>query len=44
MEHTDPARAQLVLYDLLPGQKVELKTEDGRTVVVAAVGPERPAG
>jgi hypothetical protein len=39
VEHTDPARAQLVLYDLLPGQKVELKTEDGLTVVVAAVGP-----
>jgi hypothetical protein len=39
VEHTDPARAQLVLYDLLPEQEVELKTEDGRTVVVAAVGP-----
>jgi len=39
VEHTDPARAQLVLYDLLPGQRVELKTEDGRTVVIAAVGP-----
>jgi len=39
VEHTDPARAQLVLYDLLPRERVELRTEDGRTVVVAAVGP-----
>jgi alginate O-acetyltransferase complex protein AlgF len=39
VEHTDPARAQLVLYNLLPGQKVELKTADGRTPVIAAVGP-----
>jgi len=39
VEHTDPARAQVVLYDLLPGERVELRTEDGRTGVVAAVGP-----
>jgi len=38
VEHTDPARAQVVLYDLLP-QEVELRTEDGRTVVIAATGP-----
>jgi len=39
VEHTDPARAQLVLYDLLPREKVELKTADGGTAVIAAVGP-----
>jgi hypothetical protein len=39
VEHTDAARAQLVLYNLLPRERVELKTEDGRTVVIAAVGP-----
>jgi alginate O-acetyltransferase complex protein AlgF len=39
VEHTDPARAQLVLYNLLPRQKVELKTADGRTPVIAAVSP-----
>jgi hypothetical protein len=39
VEHTDPARAQLVLYNLLPRERPELRTEDGRTVVIAAVGP-----
>ena len=39
VEHTDPARAQLVLYDLLPRERVELKTADGGTPVIAAVGP-----
>jgi alginate O-acetyltransferase complex protein AlgF len=39
VEHTDPARAQLVLYNLLPGEPVELKTADGRTPVIAAVAP-----
>ena len=39
LEHGDPARAQLVLYNLLPRERLELKTEDGRTVVIAAVGP-----
>ncbi len=39
VEHTDPARAQLVLYNLLPKGKVELKTADGRTPVIGAVGP-----
>jgi hypothetical protein len=39
VEHTDPARAQIVLYNLLPEERVELRTEDGRTVVVAATGP-----
>ncbi len=39
VEHTDPARAQLVLYNLLPREKVELKTADGSTPVIAAVGP-----
>jgi alginate O-acetyltransferase complex protein AlgF len=39
VEHTDPARAQLVLYNLLPSERVELKTADGRTSVIAGVGP-----
>lgn len=39
VEHTDPARAQLVLYNLLPRERVALKTADGRTQVIAAVGP-----
>ena len=39
VEHTDPARAQLVLYNLLPRERAELKTADGRTSVIAAVGP-----
>jgi alginate O-acetyltransferase complex protein AlgF len=39
VEHTDPARAQLVLYNLLPRESVELRTADGRTPVIAAVGP-----
>ncbi len=39
VEHTDPARAQLVLYNLLPRERVELKTADGLTPVIAAVGP-----
>jgi hypothetical protein len=39
VEHTDPARAQLVLYNLLPRESVELKTADGRATVIAAVGP-----
>jgi hypothetical protein len=39
VEHTDPARAQLVLYNLLPQGRVELKTADGQTSVIAAVGP-----
>jgi alginate O-acetyltransferase complex protein AlgF len=39
VEHTDPARAQLVLYNLLAREKVELKTADGRTPVIAAVSP-----
>jgi alginate O-acetyltransferase complex protein AlgF len=39
VEHTDPARAQLVLYNLLPGGQAELKTADGRTGVIPAVGP-----
>ena len=39
VEHADPARAQLVLYDLLPRERVELKTADGGTSIIAAVGP-----
>ncbi len=39
VEHTDPARAQLVLYNLLPSERVELKTADGRTSVIPEVGP-----
>ena len=39
VEHTDAARAQLALYNLLPREQVELKTADGRTLVIAAVGP-----
>jgi len=39
IEHTDPARAQLVLYNLLSQERVELKTAEGRTPVIAAVGP-----
>jgi alginate O-acetyltransferase complex protein AlgF len=39
VEHDDPARAQLVLYNLLPQARVELKTADGRSSVIAAVGP-----
>ena len=38
-EHTDPARAQLVVYNLLPAKRIELKTADGRTSVIAGVGP-----
>jgi hypothetical protein len=43
VEHTDPARAQLVLYNLLPAQRVELKTADGKTPVIAGVGPGEAA-
>jgi len=32
--HTDPARAQLVLYNLSSLQRVELRSEDGRTRVI----------
>ena len=39
VEHTDPARAQLVLYNLLPSERVDLRTADGRTSVIAGVGP-----
>jgi alginate O-acetyltransferase complex protein AlgF len=39
IEHTDPARAQLVLYNLLPAERVDLRTADGRTSVIAGVGP-----
>jgi hypothetical protein len=39
VEHTDPARAQLVLYDLLPRERVELKTAEGGAPVIAAIGP-----
>jgi hypothetical protein len=39
VEHTDPARAQLVLYNLLPMERVDLKAADGRTAVIAGVGP-----
>jgi hypothetical protein len=39
VEHTDPVRAQLVLYNLLPRERVELKTAEGRTPVIAAVTP-----
>jgi alginate O-acetyltransferase complex protein AlgF len=38
VEHADPARAQLVLYNLLR-ETVELKTADGRTPVIAGVAP-----
>ncbi len=37
--HTDPARAQLVLYNLLPRGQVGLKTADGRTGIIPAVDP-----
>jgi alginate O-acetyltransferase complex protein AlgF len=39
VEHTDPARAQMVLYNLLPLDRVDLKTAEGRTTVIAGVGP-----
>ncbi len=39
VEHTDPARAQVVLYNLLPAARVELKTADGRTSVITGVRP-----
>jgi len=39
VEHTDPARAQMVLYNLLPLDRVELKTAEVRTTVIAGVGP-----
>jgi alginate O-acetyltransferase complex protein AlgF len=39
VEHTDPVRAQLALYNLLPRERAELKTADGRTAVIAAVAP-----
>ena len=37
VEHTDPARAQLVLYNLLAQGRVELKASEGNVSVIPAV-------
>lgn len=37
--HTDPARAQVFLYNLSTAARVDLATVDGRTTVVAGVKP-----
>ncbi len=37
--HTDPARAQLFLYNFSALPTVELKTADGKTAVIPAVAP-----
>jgi alginate O-acetyltransferase complex protein AlgF len=37
--HTDPARAQLFLYNLSPLAKIDLRTADGKTGVISGVGP-----
>lgn len=38
--HTDPARAQIFLYNLTPLDPIDLKTADGKTSVIRAVHPE----
>ncbi len=35
--HTDPARAQLFLYNLTTAARLDLKTADGRTTVIGGV-------
>ena len=37
--HTDPARAQIFLYNLTSIDPIDLKTSDGKTVVVKGVRP-----
>ncbi|MBN1836536.1 MAG: alginate O-acetyltransferase AlgF [Spirochaetales bacterium] len=37
--HTDPARAQLVLYNLSSLERVDLRTEDGKTQVIPPLAP-----
>jgi len=41
--HTDPARAQLFLYNLSPLPQIDLRTADGKSRVISGVGP-RSAG
>ena len=42
--HTDPARAQLVLYNLSSLEQVSLSTEDRRTQVIPPVSPRAAEG
>jgi alginate O-acetyltransferase complex protein AlgF len=37
--HTDPARAQLFLYNLSPLPLIDLRTADGKSTVIAGVRP-----
>jgi alginate O-acetyltransferase complex protein AlgF len=41
LPHTDPARAQLFLYNFSSFPRVDLKTADGKTSVISAVAPHQ---